>query len=162
MFVSPTFDWNAANTDHVAKYGIKTVAVEEVLTDRGSRDAPKRAVHCSSWQAKPREKRPFRKEAMILMKPVNEVPPSMTDEQSAAYWESHEITEDFLKEARPLEPSEMPPTRTESKTITVGFDVDILDRLQTLARQKHKGYQTLLKQFVIERLYEEEKKQHPH
>lgn len=99
------------------------------------------------------------------MKPVkhpHEVPPNMSDERSAAYWESHEITEDFLKEARPLEASEMPPTRTESKTITVRFDTDTLDRLQNLAREKHKGYQTLLKQFVIERLYEEEKKQHPH
>lgn len=99
------------------------------------------------------------------MKPVkrpHEVPLNMTDEQSATYWESHEITEDFLKEARPLEASEMPPTRTEAKTITVRFDTDTLDRLQNLAREKHKGYQTLLKQFVIERLYEEEKKQYPH
>jgi hypothetical protein len=32
--------------------------------------------------------------------------------------------------------------------------------LQELAEKKHKGYQTLLKQFVIERLYEEEKRMH--
>lgn len=96
-----------------------------------------------------------------MMKPVkhpDEVPENMTDEQSAVYWESHEITKDFLTRARPLKESEMPPTRTEAKTITVRFDTDTLDRLQNLARQKHKGYQTLLKQFVIERLYEEEKK----
>lgn len=98
---------------------------------------------------------------MMTMKPVktpHEVPQNMTDDESAAYWDSHEITEDFLAHARSLEESEMPPTRTEAKTITVRFDTDTLERLQHLARQKHKGYQTLLKQFVIERLYEEEKK----
>ncbi len=93
------------------------------------------------------------------IKDPHEVPPDMTDEQSAVFWESREITQDFLSRARPLEESEMPPVRTEAKTITVRFDTDTLDRLQHLARQKHKGYQTLLKQFVIERLYEEEKKQ---
>lgn len=97
---------------------------------------------------------------MKLVKHPQEVPPNMTDEESAMYWESHEFTEDFFKEARTLDASEMPPTRTESKTITVRFDTDTLDRLQKLAREKHKGYQTLLKQFVVERLYEEEKKQH--
>ncbi len=96
---------------------------------------------------------------MKLVKHPREVPQNMTDEQSAGFWESHEITEDFLRQARPLEESEMPSARTDAKTITIRFDTDTLDRLQNLARQKHKGYQTLLKQFVIERLYEEEKKQ---
>ncbi len=97
-----------------------------------------------------------------MMKPVkqtHDVPQNMTDEQSAGFWDAHEMTEDFLAQTRPLEESEMPPVRTDAKTITVRFDTDTLDRLQTLARKKHKGYQTLLKQFVIERLYEEEKKQ---
>jgi hypothetical protein len=28
-----------------------------------------------------------------------------------------------------------------------------------VARKKHKGYQTMLKEFVVERLYEEEKRE---
>jgi hypothetical protein len=88
----------------------------------------------------------------------NEIPKNMTDQESAEYWDSHELTEDFLLHARPLEDSEMPPKRTDAKTITIRMDIDTLDRLQELAEKKHKGYQTLLKQFVIERLYEEEKK----
>lgn len=99
------------------------------------------------------------------MKPIKDpgaVPQNMTDEESAAYWDSHEITEEFLTRARPLGDSEMPPIRTEAKTITVRIDIDTLNRLQALARQKHKGYQTLLKQFVTERLYEEEKKNLAH
>ncbi|PSR32324.1 MAG: hypothetical protein C7B46_14625 [Sulfobacillus benefaciens] len=96
---------------------------------------------------------------MKPVKPAHEVPQNMSDEQSAEFWDAHEITENFLAHARPLEGSDMPPVRTDAKTITVRFDTDTLVRLQALARQKHKGYQTLLKQFVLERLYEEEKKQ---
>ncbi|MHB1627624.1 MAG: CopG family antitoxin [Bacilli bacterium] len=95
------------------------------------------------------------------MKPVNdpnEVTKNMTDKESAEFWDTHELTEDFLLHARPLEESEMPPRRTEARAITIRMDIDTLDRLQKSAAKKHKGYQTLLKQFVIERLYEEEKK----
>lgn len=95
------------------------------------------------------------------MNPVNdpnEVPKDMTDQESAEYWDSHELTKDFLLHARPLEDAEMPSKRTDARTITIRMDIDTLDRLQELAERKHKGYQTLLKQFVIERLYEEEKK----
>jgi hypothetical protein len=41
----------------------------------------------------------------------------------------------------------------------VRFDEDVLKRLRALARKKGKGYQTLLKEFVVERLYEEEKRE---
>jgi hypothetical protein len=34
-----------------------------------------------------------------------------------------------------------------------------LRRLKTLAERRDKGYQTLLKEFVVERLYEEEKRE---
>ena len=95
---------------------------------------------------------------MKLVNDPDEVPKEMTDQESADYWDTHELAEEFLLRARPLDESEMPPKRTEARTITIRMDVDTLDRLQELAAKKHKGYQTLLKQFVIERLYEEEKK----
>jgi hypothetical protein len=42
--------------------------------------------------------------------------------------------------------------------IAVRFDQFTLKRLRTLATLHNKGYQTLLKEFVVERLYEEEKR----
>jgi hypothetical protein len=39
------------------------------------------------------------------------------------------------------------------------MDADLLRRLKTLAAKKRKGYQSLLKEFVVERLYEEEKRE---
>ena len=45
----------------------------------------------------------------------------------------------------------------KSKLISLRVETDVLRRLQAMARKQHKGYQTLLKQFVIERLIEEER-----
>ena len=42
--------------------------------------------------------------------------------------------------------------------VAIRFDQFTLKRLKTLAALHNKGYQTLLKEFVIERLYEEEKR----
>jgi hypothetical protein len=43
--------------------------------------------------------------------------------------------------------------------IAVRFDQFTLKRLKTLAASRNTGYQTLLKEFVVERLYEEEKRE---
>lgn len=42
--------------------------------------------------------------------------------------------------------------------VAVRFDRFTLRRLKTLAALHNKGYQTLLKEFIVERLYEEEKR----
>ena len=43
--------------------------------------------------------------------------------------------------------------------IAIRFDQFTLERLKALAALHNTGYQTLLKEFVVERLYEEEKRQ---
>jgi predicted DNA binding CopG/RHH family protein len=43
--------------------------------------------------------------------------------------------------------------------IAVRFDEFTLKRLRALAASRNTGYQTLLKEFVVERLYEEEKRE---
>jgi hypothetical protein len=48
------------------------------------------------------------------------------------------------------------PGRT--KPIAVRLDQFTLDRLKALAALHNTGYQTLLKQFVVERVYEEERR----
>jgi hypothetical protein len=46
-----------------------------------------------------------------------------------------------------------------TKPIAVRFDEFTLKRLRALAQRRNTGYQTLLKEFVVERLYEEEKRE---
>ncbi|UOF89053.1 BrnA antitoxin family protein [Fodinisporobacter ferrooxydans] len=96
-----------------------------------------------------------------LLTDVSQVPKNMTDEEEAEFWATHKMTEEFLLQAVVDEDEndeDLPPKRTEAKTVTIRMDLDTIERLQKLAEIRHKGYQTLLKQFVIERLYEEEKR----
>ena len=49
--------------------------------------------------------------------------------------------------------------KTRTRPIAVRFDGFTLERLRGLAARRNTGYQTLLKEFVVERLYEEEKRE---
>lgn len=50
-------------------------------------------------------------------------------------------------------------SRSRTRPVAVRFDEDVISRLKALARARGKGYQTMLKEFVVERLYEEEKRE---
>lgn len=89
----------------------------------------------------------------------SEVPENMTEEEEREFWDTHGVTEEFLNKAGPVPEDELPPVRPRTKPISLRFDDDTLGRLRFLAEKKHKGYQTLLKEFVTERLYEEEKRE---
>ena len=88
-----------------------------------------------------------------------EVPDFASDEEFAEFWDTHAPTEEFLKEAELPLPEWAPLPPRSANPLSVRFDRDTLTRLKALARKKHIGYQTLLKQFVIERLYEEERRE---
>jgi hypothetical protein len=49
--------------------------------------------------------------------------------------------------------------RGRTKPVAIRFDEFTLDRLRVLAARRNTGYQTLLKEFVVERLYEEERRE---
>lgn len=67
------------------------------------------------------------------------------------FWRIEARRDKILKMQEVLRPSRTTP-------VAVRFDRFTLKRLKTLAALHNKGYQTLLKEFVIERLYEEEKR----
>lgn len=89
----------------------------------------------------------------------SQVPAGMTEEQAREFWASHEITEEYLDKAGSVAREELPKFRPRTKPVSVRLDADVLQRLKQLAEIKNKGYQTLLKEFVSERLYEEEKRE---
>lgn len=56
--------------------------------------------------------------------------------------------------------ADRPPRPAKRTTpIAVRFDEFTIKRLKGLAARRNTGYQTLLKDFVVERLYEEEKRE---
>lgn len=65
------------------------------------------------------------------------------------FWEGHQL-------ALPLLQSSLVSTDTnESTTITLRMDPRMLSRLKRLARQRYLNYQSMLKQWVAERLEKE-------
>ena len=88
-----------------------------------------------------------------------DVPAFATDDEAAAYWETHAPGPQFFDSAVVLKEDGLPPPRPRTSPVSIRFDADAMARLKALAKKKHKGYQTLLKEFVLERLYEEEKRE---
>lgn len=95
--------------------------------------------------------------AMTSIQSVHEIPAFSTEDEEQRFWETHEIADELWDQMPPVPEEELPRPRT--KPVPVRFDEDVLRRLKALAVKRNKGYQTLLKEFVIERLYEEEKRE---
>ena len=90
---------------------------------------------------------------------LDEIPSFKTEAEEAEFWATHSLGEKLLDQMEPIPEGELPPPRPRTKPISLRFDQDVLERLKEMAKVKHKGYQTMLKEFVLERLYEEEKRE---
>lgn len=101
----------------------------------------------------------MRRRKMVPLRDPSEIPIFTSEAAERAFWDTHEITAEFLERAGPIPDAELPPVRPRTRPIAVRLDQDVLARLKHLAQKKGKGYQTLLKEFVLERLYEEEKRE---
>lgn len=94
----------------------------------------------------------------------DEVPVFRDEAEEQTWWDNHTLGEAVLKSFRPV-PKEgddtLPPARakTFSRATSLRLDENTLTRLRALAHKKRLPYQTLLKSFVLERLYEEEKRE---
>ena len=84
-------------------------------------------------------------------------PANLSDEEQIEILMTHGVSEEFLDNTKEALEDERPRPRT--RPINVRFDDFTLQRLKNLAGRRNMGYQTLLKDFVMERLYEEEKRE---
>jgi hypothetical protein len=96
---------------------------------------------------------------MTTIESWDEVPAFASEAEESEYWASHQLGEGLLARMGPVPEGELPPPRPRTRPVAVRFDDVTLQRLRALAARRHKGYQTLLKEFVMERLYEEEKRE---
>ena len=80
--------------------------------------------------------------------------PEFTDEvEEARFWENHEM------DGRLMDTSVHQPDTRESTTITLRFDPRMLSRIKRIARSRFLNYQSMIKQWLAERLEEENRKQ---
>ena len=98
------------------------------------------------------------KQEMEVVERLEDIPAFATEEEEHRYWATHALSKALLNQMGPVEDGFLPPPRPRTKPVPIRFSDDIIQRAKVLAARRHIGYQTLLKEFVIERLYEEEKR----
>lgn len=80
--------------------------------------------------------------------------PVFSDEQAEAkFWDTHEL------DARLMQACVHEPDSRESTTITLRFDPRMLSRIKRVARSRYLNYQSMMKQWLAERLEEEIRRQ---
>lgn len=83
----------------------------------------------------------------------SDIPAFDDEEAEARFWETHEL------DARLMAGSIHEPDSRESTTITLRFDPRMLSRIKRIARSRFLNYQSMMKQWLAERLEEELRKQ---
>jgi len=94
------------------------------------------------------------------MRPIDdiaEIPTNLSDEDMIDFLDERGVSEKFLENTPEAPDEERPIPRT--RPVNIRFDDFTLRRLREMAGLRNVGYQTLLKTFVAERLYEEEKRE---
>ena len=89
-------------------------------------------------------------------KPISrwdEIPEFEDEEQEAKFWLAHEL------DGRLMAVSVHEPDSRESTTITLRFDPRMLSRIKRIARSRFLNYQSMMKQWLAERLEDELRKQ---
>jgi predicted DNA binding CopG/RHH family protein len=77
------------------------------------------------------------------------IPAFPTPHEEAEFWEKNQI------DPRLMQATLVRADNAESTTITLRIDPRMLSRLKRLARQRYLNYQSMLKQWVAERLEKE-------
>ena len=84
-----------------------------------------------------------------------EIPEFSDEEAEARFWVDHELTPGLMKA------SEHSPDSRESTTITLRFDPRMLSRIKRIARSRFLNYQSMMKQWLAERLEDELRRSDP-
>jgi predicted DNA binding CopG/RHH family protein len=79
----------------------------------------------------------------------SEIPEFADEAEEARYWETHEL------DGRLMASSVHQTDTRESTTITLRFDPRMLSRIKRIARSRYLNYQSMMKQWLAERLEEE-------
>ena len=82
----------------------------------------------------------------------SEIPEFEDEAAEARFWETHEL------DARLMAGSVLEADARESTTITLRFDPRMLSRIKRIARSRFLNYQSMMKQWLAERMEEEMRK----
>lgn len=106
-----------------------------------------------------REGKPTSAESITTISGLDEIPHFESEQEEAEYWGTHQLSRSLWRALPAASEAELPPARSRTRSVAVRFDESTIQRMKALALRRNKGYQTMLKEFVMERLYEEEKRE---
>ncbi len=89
---------------------------------------------------------------MKTIKDWGEIPTFSSDQEEHDFWLKHELCGSLMNG------SIHEPDSKESTTITLRFDPRMLSRIKRMARSRYLNYQSMIKQWLSERLEEETRK----
>ena len=87
--------------------------------------------------------------ALKIVRAWKEVPDFASDEDEVRFWSAHQL------EPRLMQMSVHRPDVRESTTITLRFDPRMLSRIKRIARRRYLNYQSMIKQWLSERMEQE-------
>jgi predicted DNA binding CopG/RHH family protein len=83
----------------------------------------------------------------------SDIPKFTSEEDESIFWNEHELN------VRLMTASQHESDVKESTTITLRFDPRMLTRIKRIARMRYLNYQSMIKQWLAERMEEEIRKQ---
>ncbi|HWL51679.1 MAG TPA: CopG family antitoxin [Chthoniobacteraceae bacterium] len=86
---------------------------------------------------------------MNVIEQWSEIPPFDDEEEEARFWQDHRL------DVRLMNGSLLKPDTKESITVTLRFDPRMLARIKRLARSRYLNYQSMIKQWLSERIEKE-------
>lgn len=99
---------------------------------------------------------------LTVITDLSQIPDFQSEQEEAKFWDTHSLAAGlYTPESQTSAEALLPPTRprpAKSNPTSLRLGVDLERRLRVLAERKNTTYQTLLKEFVLERVYEEEKR----
>ena len=88
---------------------------------------------------------------MKTIRAWNELPHFDSEDDEAQFWSGHQL------DGRLMQSSVHRPDVRESTTITLRFDPRMLSRIKRIARRRYLNYQSMIKQWLSERMENEMK-----
>ncbi len=96
---------------------------------------------------------------LTVVERTQDIPVFSNEHDEHLYWKTHRLADSIFDQMGAEDDGILPPAQPRTTPVPVRFSPDVITRLKVLAAHRNQGYQTLLKDFVTERLYEEEKRQ---
>jgi hypothetical protein len=88
---------------------------------------------------------------MEKIKKWSDIPTFSSEKKEAEFWQTHELDASLLAE------SLVNSDQSDSTTVSIRFDPRMLSRLKRIARSRYLNYQSMIKQWLAERLEQEGK-----